>query len=269
MSESPVRETSTTESEAIFQHYLENQKLQWARVESVDWKHPDYSVDCRGNICLFEIKEFDNPITKPTGGFSPCPAIREKITQARKQFKRYRDHCCVLVLWNSKSVYRSALPDAVASAAFGEFVLMDRLATANLCSEPQSYKFLGSAELTPTHNTTISAIAILTPYRLNHLWLDIWRELDARQKRGEAIDVRDQFDLLQQFSEKSPARFSYEGTIRVIVIENPYARIPLPTELFVGPFDQRWRMDAGLLRVAFVGSELERLRQDGVPFIYL
>ena len=261
--------SSITESEGIFQRYLENRKLQWTRVGSADWKHPDYSVDCMGKICLFEIKEFDDPLRKPTGGFSPCPAIREKITQARKQFKRYRNHCCVLVLWNSKSVYRSALPDAVASAAFGEFILMDCLATANLRSEPQTYQFIGSAELTPTHNTTISAIVTLTPYRLNHLWLDVWRELDARHKRGETIDVRDQVDLLQQFSEKSPTRFSYEGTIRVIAIENPYARIPLPTELFVGPFDQRWRMDAGRLGVAFIGSELERLRQDGVPFIYL
>lgn len=259
----------TTESEGIFQRYLEKHKFQWTRVESADGKHPDYSIECMGKICLFEVKEFDDPLKKPTGGFSPCPAIREKITQARKQFKRYRNHCCVLVLWNSKSVYRSALPDAVASAAFGEFILMDRLAAANLRSEPQSFQFMGSAELTPSHNTTISAIAILTPYRLNHLWLDVWRELDARQKRGEAIDVRDQFDLLQQFSEKTPNRFSHEGTIRVVAIENPYARIPLPRELFVGPFDQRWRMDGGLLGVAFIGSELERLRQDGVPFIYL
>ena len=45
---------------------------------------------------------------------------------------------------------------------------MDRLATANLRSEPQSDQFLGSAELTPAHNTTISAIAILNPFRLNH-----------------------------------------------------------------------------------------------------
>lgn len=261
--------SSTTESEAIFQRYLENQKHQWTRVESADWKHPDYSVDCMGKTCLFEIKEFDDPLKKPTGGFSPCPPIREKITQARKQFKRYRNHRCVLVLWNSKSVYRSALPDAVASAAFGEFIRMDRPATENLRSEPQTYQFFGSAELTPTHNTTISAIAILTPYRLNHLWLDVWRELDAREKRGEVIDVRDQFDLLQQLSEKGPNRFSYEGTIRVIAIENPYARIPLPTELFVGPFDQRWRMDSGLLGVAYIGSELARLRKDGVPFIYL
>jgi len=262
-------ESSTTESEAIFQGYLENHGFQWSRVETVTVKHPDFSIECMGQTCLFEVKEFDEPFKKPTGVFSPCPAIREKITQARKQFKGYRDHCCILVLWNSKSVYRSALPDAVSSAAFGEFILMDRLATANLRSEPQTYQFLGSAELTPTHNTTISAIAILAPYRLNHLWLDVWRELEARQKRGEAINVRDQFDLLQQFSEKSPSRFSYEGTIRVIAIENPYARIPLPTELFVGPFDQRWRMEAGLLGVAFIGSELERLRRDGVPFIYL
>ena len=111
---------------------------------------------------------------------------------------------------------------------------MDRLATANLRSEPQTYQFLGSAELTPTHNTTISAIAILAPYRLNHLWLDVWRELEAETETGRS----DQLYVIsltfsQQFSEKSPNRFSYDGTIRVIAIENPYARIPLPDRTYL------------------------------------
>lgn len=259
----------TTQSEEVFQQYLKRQSLHWTRFEDVDGKHPDYKVEHQGNTCLFEVKEFNDPRKKPSGGFSPCPAIKEKINQAKRQFKRYRDHCCVLVLWNSNSIYRSALPDAVASAAFGKFTLMDHLTMANLRAEPPTYEFSGPAELTPCMNTTISALAILCPYQLNHLWLDVWRGLDAKRKRGENIMPNDQFELLQQLASVGPTKVSYDGTIRVIALENPYARIPLPTELFSGPFDQRWCMNQGSLQVAFIGSELERLRHDGVPFIHL
>lgn len=258
-----------TESEQVFERYLEGQNLAWTRFPTTTGRHPDYKVQHGRSTCLFEVKEFDDPAIKPTGGFSACPAIREKISQARKQFKAYREHSCNLVLWNSKSIYRSVLPDAVASAAFGKFVRMEALSRTKLRAEAPSYQFFGPAELTSTHNTTISAIVILCPYRLNHLWLDVWRELDAKQRRGEDLTPLDQFDLLQQLSSKRPIAYSYEGTMRTIVLENPYARIPLPTDLFRGPFDQRWRMNAGSLGVAFMGSELERLRQDGVPFIYL
>lgn len=261
--------TSTTESEQVFERYLRSQELQWTRVESANGKHPDYSVEYKGKTCFFEVKEFDDPLKKPVGGFSPCPAMREKITQARKQFKKYRNHCCVLVLWNSKSIYRGVFPDVVASAAFGDFIHADKSAAENLRADPPRYWFSGPAELTPVQNTTISAIAILCPYRLNHLWLDVWRALDAKQRRGEEVTVVDQFDFLQQFSSERPVTYSYEGTIRMIVLENPYARIPLRTNLFRGPFDQRWCMRSGLFGVSFIGSELELLREEGVPFVYL
>jgi hypothetical protein len=57
---------------------------------------------------LFEVKEFDEPAVKPSGGFSACPAIQEKIRQAKKQFKPFKD-CCTLVLWNSETIYRRAV----------------------------------------------------------------------------------------------------------------------------------------------------------------
>jgi hypothetical protein len=174
-----------------------------------------------------------------------------------------------LVLWNSKSIYRSVLLDAVASAAFGEYVYLDATASGNLRAEPPRYQFSGSAELTPKHNTTIGAIAILNPYRLNHLWLEMWRELDAKRQRGGEITPWDQFEILQRLSSDHPATYSYDGTIRTVVLENPYARIAFPQDLFAGPFDQRWRMQSGWFSLAFVGAELADLKRSGVPFIYL
>lgn len=261
--------SAITESEEIFERYLCSQGLRWDRVPTTAGKHPDYVVAHNGASCFFEVKEFDDPLKKPVGGFSPCPAIREKITQARKQFKKYRNYCCVLVLWNSKSIYRGVFPDVVGCAAFGEFIQTIDSAAESLRKDPPMYRFSGRAELTSVQNTTISAIAILCPYRLNHLWLSVWRALNAKQDRGEEVSVFDQFALLQKLGNEQPITYSHDGTIRTILLKNPYARIPVPNDMFGGPFDQRWSMKSGWFQVTFIGSELARLSNEGVPFIYL
>lgn len=51
----------------------------------------------------------------------------------------------------------------------------------------------------------------------------------------------------------------------MIVLENPYARKPFSSDLFTGLFDQHWRLQSGWSRLAFMGSELERLKSDNVP----
>ena len=256
-----------TQSEIAFEQYLQAQNLKWMAIPTSDQKQPDYKIEHGATACVFEVKEFDDPNPEPSGGFSPCPPIREKIHTAAKQFKNYRDCCCALVFWNT-SLYRTVLPQTVLSAAFGEYVRENR---SPLGAEPSRYHFSGRAELRPDCNTRISAIVVLAPYRLNHLWLDVWRRLDARRQRGEIIETRNQFDLLQQLSPNGTASYAYEGTIRTVILENPYARIAFPNDLFAGPFDQRWRMsrETGWFGLAFMGSELERIKRDGVPFIYL
>ena len=44
--------------------------------------------------------------------------------------------------------------------------------------------------------------------------------------------------------------------VRVVVYDNPFARIPLPQDLFRGPFDERWGVDGEFMRRVYVGSEL-------------
>jgi hypothetical protein len=171
--------SEATESEKTFEYYLDSQKLAWDRVPETQQKEPDYRVEHNGEPCLFEVKEFSDPATKPIGSFSVCPAIQEKFTQARKQFKKYRNCCCAVVLWNSKSIYRTLLLDTVASAAFGKYVTVDAGSATDLRADPPRFQYSGPAELSENENTTISAIVILGPYNLKHLWLEMWHILRA------------------------------------------------------------------------------------------
>ncbi|MGB9067653.1 MAG: hypothetical protein WCC21_03705 [Candidatus Acidiferrales bacterium] len=261
--------SEATESEKMFERYLNGQNLAWDRVPETQLKQPDYRVEHNRKPCFFEVKEFSDPATKPVGAFSSCPAIQEKLTQARKQFRDYRNYCCAVVLWNSKSIYRTLLLDTVASGAFGKYVTVDADPAQDLGANPPRFRYSGPAELSENENTTISAIVILAPYRLNHLWLEMWRIVKTKHNQGKEITPWVQFDILQRLSSERAPSLSYEGTIRVIVIENPFARIPFPPDLFVGPFDQRWRMESAWLSLSFVGSELAKLKDTGVPFIYL
>jgi hypothetical protein len=254
-----------TQSEVLFEQYLKSQNLKWNRIAESGQKQPDYKVAHGPMTCAFEVKEFADPEIKPTGGFSPCPPIREKILAASKKFKHYRDSCCALVLWNT-SIFRSTIPEIVLSAAFGEKVCENR---TPLGVEPSVYYFFGRSELRPNCNTRFSAIVILAPYQLNHVRLETWRRLNAKKQKGEQIEPSDQFNLLAQVESEGVTGSSYEGTIRTIVLENPYAKIPFPPDLFVGPFDQHWSMQLNCFQLSFMGSQLKRLKNDGVPFIYL
>jgi len=257
-----------TESEVKFEQYLSGQNLAWTRLPESTRKQADYAVKHRGANCIFEVKEFDGPETKPTGGYSPLPPIRDRINRAREKFADYRDCCCGVVLWGSKSIYRTAHQSVVFPAAFGEGVYAEPEDSIDAGAEAQSFRFIGKAALTPKQNTTISGIVILAKYRLNHVWVDAGRQMVAKRQRGEEIRPGEQFDLCQQIYKEKGLQFSYEGTIRTIVLENPYARTPFPSDLFVGSFDQHWRLQSGWFRLAFIGSEIERLKFDKVPSLF-
>lgn len=254
-----------TQSEAVFEQYFDSQGLRWNRVPESTQKQPDYKVAHGSMTCMFEVKEFDDPRTKPVGGFSPLPAFREKIRAASRKFKNYRDDCCALVLW-SKSIYRATIPEVVLSAAFGEKVYMNR---PPLGAEPSVYHFSGRAELRSDCNTTFSAIVVLATYELNHVRLEAWRRLNAKKEKGEPIEPCDQFNLLAQVESEGITGHLYQGIIRTVVLDNPFARVPFPRDLFVGPFDQHWTMESRCFQLSFMGSELRRLKGEGVPFLFL
>jgi len=49
---------------------------------------------------------------------------------------------------------------------------------------------------------------------------------------------------------------------RLVVVENPFARMALPADLFNGPFDERWRWieeQNGKIERIFAGNKLKEL----------
>ena len=48
--------------------------------------------------------------------------------------------------------------------------------------------------------------------------------------------------------------------LRVVVHENPYARIPLPSELFRGPYDERYGSDEGAIQRLYEGVEIAKIQ---------
>lgn len=261
-----------THSEALFEAYLETQGVSWDHEPDLPGKakRPDYRVQHGSRSLWFEVKEFDDPAVRPTGGFSPVRAIREKIEQARKQFKEYKNDCCALVLHNCESIYRSTHLEAVLSAAFGKYFRQEARLDSRLADEPFRFSFYGSSKLSAGQNTSISAIIILQHYQVDERWVSIWNELHDRQACGEKLPPGASLEAAARMQDR-PQVITHANSVRVVVLENPYARIRFPNDLFNGPLDQRWGNREDCYTLLWVGPELQKLRErpEPVPFLLL
>ena len=106
-------------------------------------------------------------------------------------------------------------------------------------------------------NQTISAIIVLNRVpvgeRLFHAHLD---EMKAR--------LSDAFDLYTQLppeleASRGTLRDPYRRPLRVVVHENPYARIQFPPEMFCGPWDERYGPLDGRVQQLYLGDEIAQL----------
>ncbi|MFA5292635.1 MAG: hypothetical protein WC496_06320 [Phycisphaerae bacterium] len=102
-------------------------------------------------------------------------------------------------------------------------------------------------------NTTINAIIILEKF-LDNLELEkaMW-ERKKKQKIELAIA-----ELLEQRMELQK-HYKLQMVLRVVVIENPFARIPLFADIFGGYFDERWQFINGNCKRIFAGDKLKEL----------
>ena len=48
---------------------------------------------------------------------------------------------------------------------------------------------------------------------------------------------------------------------RIVVIENPFARVAFPQDLFNGPFDEHWKIPNGRCKRVFARSKLKELEE--------
>ncbi len=152
-----------THSESLFEDYLRSLPVDFTYEPQLPGrrKHPDYRVEVGGKEHWFEVKEVLDPEMKPTGGFDPTDPLEEKIGQARKKFKEFKEDCCILVLHGCKSIYRRPMIPEIVSAAFGERLTLEPTGGQTVVDEPLRFKYRGNAKLRPDANTTISAIILV------------------------------------------------------------------------------------------------------------
>lgn len=264
---------SKTHSELLFEQYLSGLAVSFEHEPNVPGKpkRPDYLIDGGSTRVWLEVKEFDATERRPKQGegFSPCPAIARKIGRAREKFKEFREDCCALVLHSCKSIYRSTETDAVLSTMFGEYFQRTPLWLDSIEDVPSRFRFYGTAKLNKSSNTTLSAIIVLQHYGVNELWVSV-NELLDREANGEKLPPGASFQLLADH-QSDAVEITHPDTVRCVVLENPHARFVLPTQLFAGPFDQRWGRDGDDYTMLWTGAELVKLRTRSkpVPFIYL
>lgn len=105
-------------------------------------------------------------------------------------------------------------------------------------------------------NTTINAIVVLEAFLDNSEIEKAMQEEVKKQEREltepELVEVR----------MKLQKNHKVRSVLQVVVIENPFAQMSFPEDLFNGPFDERWRWiekQSGKSERVFVGSKLKEL----------
>jgi hypothetical protein len=248
------------ESELLFEEYLTTHGLtEWTHEPVIVGKRKqlDYRLQHGGAVQFFEVKEFDSPLPPVGfGTYDPYGPIREKINQATRQFKEYKEFPCSVVLANPKAAFvHLAYPWAILGAMLGNMGFTVPVGpNAEKGGSPRNVFLAGGKMIDQKRrrpqNTTVSSIVVLGTYPLWRNQVKVAIKMREKELGREATP-----DEAWAFYEATPETEDLRR-VRVYVYENPYARIPLSRDLFSGPFDQRWGLDDGLIKRVYVGPEV-------------
>jgi hypothetical protein len=251
-----------TISEELFERYLESQGLtfEFERPYEGRSRRPDYTVTIAGKDYLFEVKEFE-PGDMPLGTsiYDPYPPIRAKIDAARKKFKEFEGFPCCLVLHNRGAFVMTERHQVMLGAMYGDmgFKIPFDPSLGGMVGNAE-VAFLGRGKMIRPHwkepeNRRISAILTLRHYPLGRRRLSRWWEGIRAQIRAGLID-RD--------AVPEPNFDFTEMGLGVIVWDNAYAEIPLPLDIFHGPYDERWSVVDNDQRMTFRGTGIVAAEPD-------
>jgi len=257
------------ESERIFEQYLDQNGFQgkWTYEASIPGKirKPDYLLNWKGEEHFLEVKELRKKPNEPTwpAYFDPYSSVRSEINEARKKFKEYKGYSCSLVVFNIDDRQARIDPITVFGAMLGNLGLkMDYDPNqGEVVVRSERNAFLNGGKMIDgkkgrLQNTTISSVIVLEEFRD-----DREREralIEEMRKQGRMFTVVEKLDMRMRLCEDHSVR----NVPRVVVLENPYARVMFPGDLFNGAFDERWRWREdlnGKVERVFVGSKLIEL----------
>jgi len=233
-------------------------------------RRPDYRLRWGGTEVLLEVKEFRaEPDDLRAGGgfFDPYTPLREKINAARDKFKRLKQYCCCLVLYNVdkplilldwQHIYGAMLGNVGWSVPInvpGHPAPENAEISSIFMSGGRMHRERAGVPFAP-QNQTISAIIVLGRVPAGERLFDAdMRQRETQQgRRFELEEFVQELELVKQ-----TPRDMRHRPLRVVVHDNPYARLPLPPDLFRGPWDERYGGLDGRVQQLFQGNEIAAL----------
>lgn len=245
-----IRMSVGTLSERVARDYFVSHDIPCDEIPRGNAATPDFRISVGPDQVIVEVKEFGRSEKQRTGGFYPVPFVRRKIIGAWRQFESHVDKSCCLMLFNAGSQIVFLQPDLILSAMFGEFI--EKL-------DSESLRFHGAAAMQPDRNTIISAVVALLPLRVYCSCIEAGRRIFELSEGFTRLLTDD--EELRIHHETSEYQGQVESVIRAVVVENPFARNPLPENVFSGPFDERWmQSDDGTVRRKFSGARVTEMR---------
>lgn len=263
-------------SELLFEQYLSMSGLpDFDREKAFPGspQRPDYAVKLADEMeILFEVKEFrpsaDDFLPGGGGAFDPYGPIREKIDQAREKFRALKDHCCCLVLFDLGKPLVNLSWQMVYGAMLGnigirmpvnvETGIADSDKIENiLTTGGKMLQYRGLQPVRP-QNQTISAILVLDLLPVGRIRFDQYIE-ELERERGKEVCVEEYVQLIERL--RGTDRDTTLMQLRGVMHENPHARdgLHFPTELFRGPYDERYGWKDGLIRRLYAGEGTQSL----------
>lgn len=266
----PVRKTK---SEMLFEGYLRARGYSEVEFEPViagTGKRPDYRITGLGQDLFVEVKEFrgvPSDFKLGTHCVDPYPPLREKIGAGRKKFKDLKRHCCCLVLHNVdkplvhldwRHVYGAMLGNLGFSVPIrlqGRPESVDDAIRHVFMSGGKMIRESKGRPVEP-QNQTISAILVLgrVPVGQRLFWGDIRRREAARKAPFDLDEILAEIELAVGTDRDLRRR-----PLRVVVHENPFARIPLDPGLFRGSYDERYGGADDRIQRLYLGEALSSL----------
>lgn len=249
-----------TEGERRFEAYLKAMGYPFEFEKPYPGKHkkPDYSLTLGRATYLFDVKDAD-PAVMPRGSFQldPHPEIIERIRAGQKKFKEYGEFPCCVVMQNNGNI--SAMfedPTVVLGVMYGRIALSVPVyvgdGTPTEPAPPPEWKFTKGARFQPNRNRRFSALITLRR-------IAVGKQRLRRIRRDNPAMTFDEAHNLA--AERFGANYFEELQQGVIVWENVYARVPLPRDIFNGPYDERYGLDGNDMTRVFCGSAFEEFDQ--------
>ena len=258
-----------TASERLVAEYFCCQRYtSWEHEPQVPGKRSklDFRLRFNGADLYFEVKEFlpgSGLRSFGVAAHDPYRPVRERINEVRKQFREYKEFCCSLILHDCLPALRNHT--TIVGSMLGNIVfrrLFDKWRSTLVGDWAPAFssggKMVASYQRAETQNTTVSAIIVLEPFESSLRKFRVSRG-ERERDAGRELAGSEFRSLAVEHGWRENGGWPEE--LRAVVYENPYARMPLPRDVLIGPLDERFGRDGDEMARVFVGDELRKLEE--------